>query len=117
MLSRLPFARGCSHAWQVSEEGSRESVDAGCRRLTASWVRERASRDAAEDEEGEAQTCDFFEDLEQAGTSATVPPGVYTVRRRRASPPATSLTSPFSCKTCVPLGARSGGAPTSWRAT
>ncbi len=74
----------------MSEEGSRESVDAGCRRLTASWVRERKVRAAAEGQEEEAELCDFFEDLERAGTGAVVPPGVYTVRARsrlcRASP-------------------------------
>lgn len=32
----------CVHR-QVREEGSRESVDAKCRKLTASWVREKAT--------------------------------------------------------------------------
>jgi DNA excision repair protein ERCC-2 len=53
-----------------SEEGSRESVDAGCRRLTASWVRERAARDP------EVETCDFFEQHEAAGHEALLPPGM-----------------------------------------
>lgn len=77
-------------------EGTRESVDAGCRRLTASWVRERAQarREEAEadaggdDEEGggdgggpaEVELCDFFESFTTAGGDAQLPPGVYTAR-------------------------------------
>ncbi|GBG00047.1 DNA repair helicase [Raphidocelis subcapitata] len=53
----------------VAEEGSRESVDAGCRRLTASWTRARAERDAS------VELCDFFEAHEAAGQEALLPPG------------------------------------------
>ena len=42
-------------------EGSRESVDAGCRNLTASWVREKAVNDGA------MELCEYFEGLENAG--------------------------------------------------
>ena len=38
-----PIALASTHACTHAEEGSRESVDAGCRRLTATWVRERAA--------------------------------------------------------------------------
>ena len=81
---------------QVSEEGSRENVDAGCRRLTASWVRERALGRAAahggggEDTDGpgggadggaaDVELCDFFEQYDAAGGDALLPPGVYTAR-------------------------------------
>ena len=66
----------------MSEEGSRESVDAGCRRLTASWVRDKRKVSSAQGVEVEDEQCDYFEDLERAGTGAVVPPGVYTVRAR-----------------------------------
>lgn len=52
-----------------AEEGSRESVDAGCRRLTASWVREAKLKDP------QIETCDFFEAHEKAGHEALLPPG------------------------------------------
>ena len=48
-------------AWVVAEEGSRESVDAKCRRLTATWVRERHVSDH------DIEVCDFYEQLERAG--------------------------------------------------
>eukprot|EP00798_Chlamydomonas_sp_ICE-L_P026872 gene26872-4481_t len=93
---------------QLTEEGSRESVDAGCRRLTASWVRERAvERQQARQQQrqhgqvqqdmeagpsggGEvqerdpSQLCEFFEGHEKAGAEALLPPGVYTLEDLRA---------------------------------
>ena len=62
----------CIHTGVV-EEGSRESVDAKCRRLTASWVRERAEEDAQVD------LCSFYEDYRNEGAEALLPPGVYTL--------------------------------------
>jgi hypothetical protein len=53
----------------AAEEGSRESVDAGCRRLTAAWTRERAARDAS------VELCDYYERHEAAGQDALLPPG------------------------------------------
>lgn len=53
----------------AAEEGSRESVDAGCRRLTAAWVREAKLKDP------QVETCDFFEAHEKAGHEALLPPG------------------------------------------
>jgi hypothetical protein len=49
---------GC---WLPAEEGSRESVDAGCRNLTAPWVRDKAQSDPS------VELCGYFEDLENAG--------------------------------------------------
>lgn len=54
--------RGC---WLVAEEGSRESVDAGCRNLTAPWVRDKAQSDPS------VELCGYFEDLENAGPEVT----------------------------------------------
>lgn len=62
----------------VAGESSRESVDAGCRRLTAGWARERAARDPS------VELCDFFEAHERAGQEALLPPGVYTLHDLRA---------------------------------
>ena len=44
-------------------------MDAKCRQLTASWVRERAKSDESVD------VCDFFEGHERAGSEALLPPG------------------------------------------
>ncbi|KAG1659685.1 hypothetical protein FOA52_004324 [Chlamydomonas sp. UWO 241] len=62
----------CIHS-SVAEEGSRESVDAKCRQLTASWVRERAVSDES------VELCDFFEGHERAGSEALLLPDVYTL--------------------------------------
>jgi DNA excision repair protein ERCC-2 len=53
-------------------------VDSGCRRLTASWVRERAATDA------DIELCDYYEAHEKAGSEALLPPGGDTP----AAPPA-----------------------------
>jgi DNA excision repair protein ERCC-2 len=74
----------CVHP-TVAEEGSRESVDAGCRRLTASWVRAKAQEAAASG--GAASppaTCSFYEAHDAAGPDALLPPGVYTLHDLRA---------------------------------
>ncbi|KAI4374304.1 hypothetical protein MLD38_012314 [Melastoma candidum] len=63
---------------RVLSAESRDSVDAGCRKLTASWVRALAERDPS------VPTCEFFEDYERAGSSAILPPGVYTLQDLRA---------------------------------
>lgn len=81
----------------VADEGSRESVDGRCRRLTASWVRERRlerqAREAGRENEGGVEEgenaggpscCEFFEDFESAGEKAVIPPGVYTLHDLRA---------------------------------
>jgi len=103
----------CVHP-TVAEEGSRESVDAGCRRLTASWVRARAGQqnagagggggagagagagvsgaaaarpnppNAPSSSSASVPTCAFYEALDAAGPDALLPPGVYTLHDLRA---------------------------------
>ncbi|XP_019457087.1 PREDICTED: DNA repair helicase XPD, partial [Lupinus angustifolius] len=57
---------------------NRDSVDAGCRKLTASWVRAIAAENES------VARCEFFEDYERAGSAAVLPPGVYTLQDLRA---------------------------------
>lgn len=57
---------------------NRDSVDAACRKLTASWVRAMAA------ENPRVPTCEFFEKYERAGSNALLPPGVYTLQDLRA---------------------------------
>lgn len=66
----------CVNPDVVSAE-NRDSVDAGCRKLTASWVRAMAI------ENPNVKTCDFFERYERAGSDAVLPPGVYTLQDLR----------------------------------
>ncbi|OMP05028.1 Xeroderma pigmentosum group D protein [Corchorus olitorius] len=56
---------------------NRDSVDAGCRKLTASWVRAMAA------ENPNVPTCQFFEEYEKAASSAVLPSGVYTLQDLR----------------------------------
>uniref|UniRef100_A0A803NDP3 DNA 5'-3' helicase n=1 Tax=Chenopodium quinoa TaxID=63459 RepID=A0A803NDP3_CHEQI len=67
----------CINPAVVSAE-NRDSVDAGCRKLTASWVRALAV------ENPNIPTCSFFEDYEKSGSEAILPPGVYTLQDLRA---------------------------------
>lgn len=57
---------------------SRDSVDAACRKLTASWVRALAAENPG------VPTCGFFEGYERAAAGAVLPPGVYTLQDLRA---------------------------------
>lgn len=61
---------------------SRDSVDAACRRRTASWVRALAQSDPS------TPTCSFFEDYDRAAASGPeavlLPPGVYTLADLRS---------------------------------
>lgn len=59
---------------RVLSASNRDSVDAGCRKLTASWVRSLAA------ENPRIPTCEFFEQYERAGSAAVLPPGVYTLQ-------------------------------------
>lgn len=59
---------------RVLASENRDSVDAGCRKLTASWVRAMAA------ENPNVPSCEFFEQYEKAGSSAVLPPGVYTLQ-------------------------------------
>ncbi|KAH0663986.1 hypothetical protein KY284_028917 [Solanum tuberosum] len=68
----------CVNPSVVSAE-NRDSVDAGCRKLTASWVRAIAV------ENPNIPTCSFYENYDaadKAGTS-TLPAGVYTLQELR----------------------------------
>lgn len=76
----------------VADEGSRESVDARCMRLTAPWVRERAregaanGRPSADMEDGGSpgvELCDWYEGLEAAGPDGRLDAGVYTMHDLR----------------------------------
>ncbi|XP_058197860.1 general transcription and DNA repair factor IIH helicase subunit XPD [Rhododendron vialii] len=57
---------------------NRDSVDAACRKLTASWVRALAA------ENHRVPTCEFFESFEKAGSDGVLPPGVFTLQDLRA---------------------------------
>lgn len=69
----------CVHP-EVMEEGSRESVDAKCMRLTAPWVRERAK--VGSDIE-DIRLCDYYEGLDDAGHAGRLDAGVYTLEDLR----------------------------------
>ena len=73
----------CIHP-KVADEGSRESVDARCRRLTATWVREQHMEAVAQEQAPNTDLCQFFEDYEKEGPDAVLPPGVYTLADLRA---------------------------------
>ncbi|GFY98784.1 RAD3-like DNA-binding helicase protein [Actinidia rufa] len=62
----------------VVSGGKRDSVDARCQKITASWVREFAG------ENPNVPICPFFENFERAGSDALLPPGVYTLQDLRA---------------------------------
>ncbi|TPX62989.1 hypothetical protein PhCBS80983_g00156 [Powellomyces hirtus] len=64
----------CVHP-EVSKQKWGQEVDAQCRNLTAPWVRELAKDDESES----PKLCNFYENLENAEESATMPPGVYTL--------------------------------------
>ncbi|KAJ3417617.1 hypothetical protein HDV05_000074 [Chytridiales sp. JEL 0842] len=64
----------CVHP-EVSKEKRGHLVDAKCRSLTAPWVREAAKGAGA----GDVPLCDFFENLENADSTASMPSGVYTL--------------------------------------
>ena len=67
----------CVHP-MVLEEGSRESTDAKCMKLTAPWVRERAVQDP-----GSEEVCEWYEGLDADGPAARLEPGVYTLKDMR----------------------------------
>ena len=61
----------------VAGEGSRESVDAGCRKRTASWV------GAAAMENTDIEVCTYFDGFDRAGADGMLPAGVYTLHDLR----------------------------------
>uniref|UniRef100_A0ACD6ANU4 Uncharacterized protein n=1 Tax=Avena sativa TaxID=4498 RepID=A0ACD6ANU4_AVESA len=72
----------CVHP-QVSASAARDSVDTGCRRLTASWVRKKAESDRES-----TPLCNYFETFyaaDRAGELASyIPHGVYTLADLRS---------------------------------
>mgnify|MGYP005990797409 CR=1 FL=1 len=68
--------RSCVHP-TVSEENDRETVDAACRNMTASWVRAKAETDSS------VQTCDFFETYDTAASDADLS-GIYNIHDLKA---------------------------------
>mmetsp|Transcript_14369 Transcript_14369/g.23917 ORF Transcript_14369/g.23917 Transcript_14369/m.23917 type:complete len:770 (+) Transcript_14369:56-2365(+) len=67
----------CIHP-RVSDPGARESVDAKCRQLTSSWIRQAAEENAT------VELCKFFEEYDRNGTDAMLPLGVYTLDDMKA---------------------------------
>jgi DNA excision repair protein ERCC-2 len=73
----------CIHP-SLGDESDKEKVDAGCRSMTASWVRARAqaARDAGASRGGGAPPpptlCEFFEGWDASGTDAEIR-GIYTL--------------------------------------
>ncbi|KAG9300434.1 hypothetical protein G9A89_010059 [Geosiphon pyriformis] len=63
----------CLHP-EVSKEKKGKVVDARCRNMTASWVREKG---------GNTKLCDFYEQLEAADQQNLLPDGVYTLEDLR----------------------------------
>lgn len=64
--------------YRVIAAENRDSVDAACRKLTASWVRAMAA------ENPNVPTCEFYENYERAGAELLLPAGVYTLQDLRA---------------------------------
>ncbi|XP_020526855.1 DNA repair helicase XPD isoform X2 [Amborella trichopoda] len=65
----------------VNSASSRDSVDAGCRKLTASWVRALAA------DNPNIPMCQFYEKYDREASSSEgvlLPPGVYTLQDLRA---------------------------------
>lgn len=83
----------CLHP-RVSIADSREEADAGCRALTASWVRTsaiEAQRTASSSRRGEL--CEYYEGYQREGADSIMPSGIYTLddltefgRRRKWCP-------------------------------
>ena len=67
----------CVHP-QVSMEKRGDLVDAGCKSLTAPWVRSSKSVSGST-EDIEDGLCRYYETLEKADANATMPSGVYTL--------------------------------------
>ena len=66
----------CVHD-EISQESDRVTVDARCRSITASWVRQRKEQDPSID------VCNFFEGFDKHGSQSLLPPGVYTLEDLR----------------------------------
>jgi hypothetical protein len=73
-------------------------VDAGCRNLTAPWVRDKAQSDPS------VELCGYFEDLENAGPEVSFPLPAPASRPVATLPP---VRQPCCCVRCT-LRGRSG---------
>jgi len=69
----------CVHE-EVSKHKTGKTVDAECRKLTASWVRDRKEKNPGED----IELCSFFEGFNKQGREQLIPPGVYTLEEMKA---------------------------------
>lgn len=73
----------CIHP-DLADESDKEKVDAGCRNMTASWVRAKAKEDggggagASSSRRDAPKLCDFFEGWDSNGTDAEIR-GIYTL--------------------------------------
>lgn len=67
----------CLHP-TASKEKKGKAVDAKCRNLTASWVREQAKADPAG-----VELCSFYESLEKVEAGELLPNGIYTLEDLR----------------------------------
>jgi len=70
----------CLHE-RVSKEKKGKAVDAKCRNMTASWVREAAQQGNGEN----AEQCEYYEEFVNSGRETLLPPGVYTLDDLRNS--------------------------------
>ena len=66
----------CIHE-RISQESDRVLVDAECRKITASWVRQRREADENVD------ICEFFDGFDKHGSQSLLKPGVYTLEDLR----------------------------------
>nr|KAG5712902.1 hypothetical protein BaRGS_007499 [Batillaria attramentaria] len=62
----------CIHP-EVSKDRDTKSVDAGCHKLTASFVRNQHKHDPM------TPVCEFFEEFDAHGREAPLPPGIYNL--------------------------------------
>ncbi len=66
----------CVHP-DIMQESDRVTVDARCRSITASWVRQRKEQNDS------IQVCEFFEGFDSHGAQSLLEPGVYTLDNLR----------------------------------
>ena len=75
----------------AAEEGSRESVDAKCMKLTAPWVRERAQQ------EQDIETCGFYNGLDAAGPEGRLDAGKMWQKQNAMLPIHPSAHAALAC--------------------
>lgn len=63
----------------VSKAESREEADAGCRSLTASWVRSSAIEKDEASKTNNPTLCQYFEGYQREGADSILPTGIYTL--------------------------------------